>query len=180
LASRGIVIARTPPILVTAEGATTTTTLPGASAPTTTIPSSGGPIASVCSVDGRPGCDDGDPCTIDTCITNAGCWSQPAEGLESVTCTCQRPVPSACAGETLPASIARRQGRACGLFSGAGGPSTTKRLRRGMATLRGSVSLVSKAMKKGKLSGDCAGALKAELLDAKDRAGLLVTLGSGR
>jgi hypothetical protein len=49
-----------------------------------------------------------------------------------------------------------------------------------MATLRGSVSLVSKAMKKGKLSGDCAGALKAELLDAKDRAGLLVTLGSGR
>jgi hypothetical protein len=180
LASRGIVIARTPPILVT--GATTTpTTVPGTSAPTTTTPPTGDPIPSVCSIAGRPGCDDGDPCTIDTCVTNAGCWSRPEEGLEGVTCACQRPVPPSCAGDALPASIVRRHDRACGLFAGASGPSTTKRLRRGMATLKGAIALVSKSQKKGKLSGGCAGALKAELFDAKDRAeGLVLTLGSGR
>jgi Beta-propeller repeat len=177
------VVARTPPIRITAAGPTTSTTVPDSPPPpTTTIPGTTDPgtphgPTSICG----DGCDDGDPCTVDTCVRNAGCASRPAEGLASVTCTCERPAPAACAADTVPAAIGRRQGRACGLFSGAAGPSSAKRLRRAMATLGGSIAVVSKAQKKGKLSADCAGALRAELLDAKDRAaGLVATLASGR
>src|SRR5262249_56342018 len=66
LANRGIVIARTPPILVTAAGTTTTTTIPEAAPPTTTIRE---PIPPVCSIAGRPGCDDRDPCPASHRIT---------------------------------------------------------------------------------------------------------------
>jgi hypothetical protein len=50
-----------------------------------------------------------------------------------------------------------------------------------LTALDASIAAVAKASKKHKLSSDCAGALKAELLDAKDRAArLLATLGSRR
>ena len=56
-----------------------------------------------------------------------------------------------------------------------------KRLRKGMATLGGSIGAVTKARRKGKISSACAGALEAELRDAMERAQrVLLTLGSPR
>jgi hypothetical protein len=124
------------------------------------------------------GCDDGDPCTVDQCVPGRGCESTPAEGAASVTCTCELSAPAACAGWSVPAAVGRLRARACNLFDGA---SASKRVRKGLTALRVEVAAVSKARKKHKLSTDCAGALKAELLDATDRAArLLAALGPRR
>jgi hypothetical protein len=73
----------------------------------------------------------------------------------------------------------RRQTRACGLFADAA--AAPKRVRKASATLGGSIAVVSKARKSGKISTGCADALKAALRDAKDRAGrFLKTLGAAR
>ena len=81
-------------------------------------------------------------------------------------------------------SIGGRQERACGLFDDAAGTTdrtlALRRLRRAVRTLKESITIVSKAHKNG-ISRACAGALKGELRDAKDRAErLLGTLGKPR
>jgi hypothetical protein len=134
--------------------------------PTTTTPP-GAP----CNV----ACNDGDPCTVDECMPAGGCASTPASGFASVTCTCQRVSPAACAGQRLPASIAR----ACGLFDDAAAATdrrqAVKRLRKGAKALKESIA------KTRNVSRDCARALKVELRDAKERADRLVaTLGQSR
>ena len=110
--------------------------------------------------------------------------STPASDFASVTCTCGRVGPAACADKLLPASIGARQERACSLFDDAAGTTdrtlALRRLRRAVRTLKESITIVSKARKNG-ISRDCAGALKGELRDAKDRAErLLGTLGKPR
>jgi hypothetical protein len=139
-------VARSEPIRVDGQGSTTTTLPPGSS----------------CDV----ACDDGDPCTVDECVA-AGCVSTPASGFASVTCTCRRERPAACAGQRLPGSI----DRACGLFDDAAGTPDTaqaaRRLRKGLRALKESIA---KSRKSG-VSRDCVRALKAELRDAKERVG---------
>jgi len=95
-------------------------------------------------------------------------WSDlSASGFASVTCTCRRERPAACAGQRLPGSI----DRACGLFDDAAGTPDTaqaaRRLRKGLRALKESIA---KSRKSG-VSRDCVRALKAELRDAKERAG---------
>ena len=144
-----------------------------------TVAGGGGPgTTAACGV---AACDDGDTCTDDTCVPGAGCVSKPASGVASVVCTCGRPAPDACGA--LPAAIGRRRERACGFFADAAGAGRAqrKRLRKGMATLQGSIGVVVKARRKGKISSACAGALEAELHDAMDRAERVIsTLGSPR
>src|SRR5204863_223294 len=92
---------------------TTTTTAPTTTthAPTTTTLQA----MALCEIVGASVCDDGDPCTVDSCVPRRGCVSPPASGFASVTCTCGRSVPAACAGQELPASIGGRRHRVCGL-----------------------------------------------------------------
>jgi Tol biopolymer transport system component len=141
---------------------------PGSGPTTTTLP----PNAS-CEVAGPSMCDDGDPCTVDTCVAGQGCVSTPASGFESVTCSCRRGAPAACADQSLPASIGKRQGHACSLFDAARTAArapAVKRLRKATGSLKGSINAVAKARKTRKISIDCADALKATLQDTKDRA----------
>ncbi|TMB46812.1 MAG: hypothetical protein E6J60_16180 [Deltaproteobacteria bacterium] len=159
---------------------TTTSTSATTHAPTTTTLQS----MALCEIVGASVCDDGDPCTVDSCVPHRGCMSTPASGFASVTCTCGRVGPVACADQLLPGSIGRRKERACGLFDDAAGTTdrtlALRRLRRAVRTLKESITIVSKARKNG-ISGACGGALKGELRDAKDRAErLLGTLGKPR
>jgi len=159
---------------------TTTSTSTTTHAPTTTTLQA----MALCEIVGASVCDDGDPCTVDSCVPRRGCVSTPASGFASVTCTCGRVGPVACADQLLPASIGPRQERVCSLFDDAAGTTdrtlALRRLRRAVRTLKGSITIVSKARKNG-ISRDCAGALKGELRDAKDRAErLLGTLGKPR
>jgi hypothetical protein len=191
------IIARSEPILVTGAAPTTTTTSstttsttlasttttrptstttmphPTTTSTSTTVPEPDSTTTTTLPSIARCGgdaCDDGDPCTVDSCLPGRGCVSTPAVGLASVTCTCRREEPAACADETLPTSIVRRRARACTLFGDAGGALPPKRLRKGATTLNGSMALVSKARRSGRISSDCADALTAELRDRKDRA----------
>jgi hypothetical protein len=149
-----VVIARSEPILVTA---------------TPTIP----PIAP-CEVEGASACDDGDPCTVDGCVPGQGCTSTPAADLAALTCTCQREQPVACAGQRIPASVGRRQARACSLFDEAAATTRAtrvpRRLEKAVRTINGSMHLVSRVRKSRDLSHDCAAALTSALRDTKDRA----------
>ncbi len=159
---------------------TTTSTSTTTHAPTTTTLQA----MALCEIVGASVCDDGDPCTVDSCVPRRGCVSTPASGFASVTCTCGRVGPVACADQLLPASIGPRKERVCSLFDDAAGTTdrtlALRRLRRAVRTLKGSITIVSKARKNG-ISRDCAGALKGELRDAKDRAErLLGTLGKPR
>ena len=131
----------------------------------------------LCEIVGASVCDDGDPCTVDSCVPRRGCVSTPASGFASVTCTCGRSVPAACAGQELPASIGGRRQRVCGLFAAAAGtarhPLVVRRLRRAVQTLTGSIHAVT-SVRRGTVSADCAVALKGELRDERDRAARLL------
>jgi len=127
------------------------------------------PSGTSCADGAASACDDGDPCTLDDCVQGRGCVSTPTSGFASVTCTCRRPGPAACDGQRLPGSIAR----ACSLFDDAAGATdrtqAVKRLRRGVRALKDSIAAAAKG-RKSRISHACAGALKADLRDAKDRA----------
>jgi hypothetical protein len=126
-------------------------------------------------------CDDGDPCTEDACVPGVGCVSTPVSGFASVTCTCGRSVPAACADQALPASISGRRQRVCDLFASAAGtarrPLVVRRLRRAVQTLTGSIHVV--ASRRRTVSAGCAGALKGELRDTRDRTTRLLATSAG-
>jgi hypothetical protein len=164
------VVARSEPIHVVDSIETSTTVEPASTTTSTTIP----PVAP-CEVEGPAVCQTGNLCTVDQCVPGVGCVSTPLDGLDAVTCACERPVPDACAGRPLPASIVRRHDRSCGLLFDA--PASRKRLKKAVKGLKGALAAVARARKSGDLSPDCLGALGAELADTKDRAErLLATL----
>jgi hypothetical protein len=126
-------------------------------------------------------CDDGDPCTVDACVPGVGCVAAPASGVPSVTCTCRRDDPAACASDLLPASIVIRQQRVCGLFDGAAATTDAtlarRRLRRALRNLKDAITNVAR---RKSLSDGCASALDAALRDAKSRAERLLSTGSAK
>jgi hypothetical protein len=130
---------------------------------TTTVP--------VCIAPGGIPCDDGDPCTDDTCVAGI-CDNAPKLGLDAVTCTCERIQPTVCASESIPRGVTRNATRACRLFSAAV-DSTPKRQRRrlkqGAKALRRAAAIAVRAQVRG-LSPECAAALTNQFEDATERA----------
>jgi hypothetical protein len=158
-----VAIARTQPIRIDGSIVSPSPPSPPPPSPPPSNPS--------CNDGAAPSCDDGDPCTEDACVPGVGCVSTPVAGLASVTCTCGRSVPAACADQVLPASLAGRRQRVCGLFAAADTSRRSlalRRLRRAVQTLNGSIRLV--ANRRRAVSAACASALKAELRDTRDRA----------
>jgi beta-propeller repeat-containing protein len=108
-------------------------------------------------------CDGGDPCAGDACGPTCG---PPAQGPGSVLCTCARAALAACGAESIPRAIDERRRGICDVFAQ---PPTARRLRKAVRMLRGSIRAVSTARRKG-VSAACAGALRQDLRDARDRA----------
>lgn len=131
------------------------------------------PPGASCDDGAASACDDGDPCTEDACVPGVGCVSTPKSGVSGVICTCERSIPAACVDQVLPASIGGRRQRVCSLFATAAGtsrrPLVLRRLRKAVHTLNGSIHLVA-SVRRRTVSAACAGALKEELRDARDRA----------
>jgi hypothetical protein len=132
----------------------------------------GGPIGPTCGTS----CDDGDACTVDVCVEGRICVSTPPSGFASVTCTCGRPTPSACAGQRLPRAVDRRRRRLCGRFDRAATKTVPpiRRLRRDVTGLDQAMRALARARTKGRLSSECATGLEAELRDTQDRAARLL------
>ena len=110
-------------------------------------------------------------------MPGAGCVSTPVSSFASVTCTCGRSVPAACTADEVPASIGGRRQRACALVVSAAGTGrrslVVRRLRKAVQTLTGSIHVLD-SVRRRTVSPGCAGALKGELRDARDRAARLL------
>ncbi len=122
------------------------------------------------------GCDDGDACTVDVCVEGRVCVSTPPSGFASVTCTCGRPAPAACAGERLPRAIDRRRRRLCSRFERAATKAVppVRKLRRDVGGLDQAMRALARARAKGRLSSECATSLDLALRDTRDRASRLL------
>ena len=142
---------------------TTTTTLPGEPA---------------CVRGTSSGCEDGDPCTVDTCTAD-GCLHEPTTSFAAVACL----LPEAgleiapCAGERMPRSIALRyaQGRSLVGRAAQSGRIEQSRQLIGKAAkvLQRAAGRVTTAGSHGRLSPACADVLGATLGEAAARASRL-------
>jgi hypothetical protein len=121
---------------------------------------------------GGDSCDDGDPCTTDSCPADA-CQHSPLSGAAAVCSACQGGLKSpACTGQPVPAMVAQRFTHVCGLEArvGTSKPKKAKKLaQQAVANVRKASALVRKAAKrhKGAISAECAaviaGALQGQL-----------------
>src|SRR5262249_13535403 len=88
---------------------TTSSSVPATSSTSSTVPTT--TLPPVCPAPGGVVCDDGDPCTVDTCVAGV-CDNSDKLGLDGVTCTCERPTPEVCANQTIPHRVQRSLTRA--------------------------------------------------------------------
>jgi len=125
-------------------------------------------------------CEDGDPCTLDTCTAD-GCVHEPTTGFAAVACL----LPEAgleiapCAGERMPRSISVRyaQGRRLVGRAAQSGRIEQSRQLMGKAArvLQGAARQVATASTHGRLSPACADVLGATLEKAAGVALQLAT-----
>ena len=157
----------------TTSSSTTTSLAPPPPATTTTLPS--GPP---CVVGTSSGCDDGDPCTVDTC-TATGCLHDPASGFAAIVCA----LPDAgfrigpCAGQQIPSSVTRLMDQSRSLIGRATPGGRVKQTRRlllkAAKALRTAAKQAIIAGKHGRLSPACVDALRSPLQEAATRAARL-------
>jgi slime mold repeat-containing protein len=114
-------------------------------------------------------CDDGDPCTTDSCDPTAGCTVQPVTGLGAATCLL---IPQASC-QPLPPAIVKAIARAQTRIASAGATSNHHRAKkllvRASHGLKRAAKKTHKLAKKGRISPACAGVLSRNLLDASSR-----------
>jgi hypothetical protein len=149
---------------------TTTTTMMRTSTTSTTLPNH---PAGACAL----GCDDGDPCTIDTC-TAGTCRHDPATGFDAARCILMpTALPFDACGGVIPSALARRIDRARSLVDHAA-QMTPRRARaslmRAVRLLHATRRLELAAERRGEISVDCATALGRLLAEAAARAHGLV------
>jgi hypothetical protein len=118
-------------------------------------------------------CDDGDPCTVDTCDPTNACSVSPIEGYAGVACVCGRSLGSACASASLPRAVRRQFNRACRLVARAARnthPAHVRSLvRRALSAFRLAGTRSSAAMERGTLAPGCAATLQSRITDARGR-----------
>jgi hypothetical protein len=139
---------------------------PGPTTTTTTLPRLVG-----CDPATPNACDDGDPCTIDTCRPETGCGYRAVEGFAAVTCLLHEP--PGCA--PVPAAVAKRLARARALVTRA--EETPRKakvfLRKAVKLVKEARRIVDRRARRHTMSTPCAAAFKRLLRDAQVRAQLL-------
>jgi len=116
-------------------------------------------------------CDDGDPCTIDSCNPADGCLTRSRDGFEGLACICDRTPPATCAGATVPRTITKRSTKACKLIATARTADTVharKLLGRVAVQLKRAKAAVARFGRKA--PAGCGQALAAQLGDDEARA----------
>ena len=120
-------------------------------------------------------CDDGDPCTDDTCDANGDCVNTDKSGYSGLACLCPPPLahPS-CVDRIGPKRLDKRFARACTKLERA---KIAPKIRKQKKLLRRAAKLFNKARKsairgghKGTLNDQCVIGLTGRLSGARDRA----------
>lgn len=117
---------------------------------------------------------DADPCTVASCAAGR-CTQQSLAGIEGLTCTCSRPMPDACAGQSPPPQVGRASKRACRIIGRLPGATAAragrlvrrigKQFARAERGARGATT-----RKRAPLTPSCATALGAAYADGVTRA----------
>jgi hypothetical protein len=115
----------------------------------------------VCAPGSARTCEDGDPCTFDSCDPVSGCDNPSIAGYPGVLCAFTPPI--ACEGEQLPGGIDRSFQKGEGFVSRASAKQTKakKFLTKALAAVRRANALVRKAgtRKRAPISDSCSAAL---------------------
>jgi len=164
--------------VTTSTLSTTTSTIVGVTTTTSTTTTTTLPGEPTCVLGTSSGCEDGDPCTVDTCSAG-GCLHEPTTGFAAVACL----LPEAgleitpCAGDRIPRGITLRyaQGRSLVGRAAQSGRIEQSRQLVGKAAkvLQGAARRVTTAGTHGRLSPACADVLGATLEEAADLASRL-------
>jgi hypothetical protein len=146
-----------PPTTTSLTSTSTSTTL-GPPTTSTTAPTLG------CLAPGaRASCDDGDPCTVDSC-TELGCLWQTRAGVDAIRCVLDRRHDlAACSLRALPAAVTEA-------FTRVGNGVTSRvRSRRLMRLLAHARRSVRRAVRRGRMSDGCGQALLSIVATARAR-----------
>jgi len=112
-------------------------------------------------------CEDGNPCTADSCDPSSGCVFQPATGFEAVTCLLVTSTLEPAVCRPVPAKIAKLMARAqsqIALAVSGESPRLQKQLLgKAMRTLKRATKSTRRVAKRRGLSPLCADALKRVL-----------------
>jgi cysteine-rich repeat protein len=119
-------------------------------------------------------CNDGDPCTSDSCTPAFGCTFTPVTGFESISCTFRRGRIEAACGTGLPNQIDGRIRKAKGLVAKAAltqdPVKARKPLKIVLKNLKKALRVALARRDKEKLDFGCASVLEAEINDIMARA----------
>jgi hypothetical protein len=159
----------------TLHNQTTTTTTSTVHATTTTTTTLLG--VQTCNPNNPASCDDGDPCTVDSCHAGIGCMHPPVEGFESILCLFKRVGlrPAACGSEAVPNGVLSRLNKAQALVNKAESNSKKAKvfLTRAIKLLKRAGKITDRALHKNKISADCAKALKGLFTEVQAKAKLV-------
>ncbi len=156
---------------------TSTVTLPATTSTTRSLPQATTTTTSTtvpraaCTPSDPAGCEDGDPCTVDSCLESGTCAQVPLTGVASVACICDRTLP-ACQ-QAPPRAVARLVIRGCTRARRAAtlaAPRQGVLLRRAGRAFAGAAARALGAARTGRLDPACAEALAATLREARTRA----------
>ncbi len=129
------------------------------------------PVAGCCVVDAD--CDDGDPCTTDTCV-GGDCHHTDLTGVPGARCVCERAAVAACRTDTVPTKIAKKAAAACTTLDHAAKATKpkarTKLLKKAVRAWKALAKLVGKPAAARRLSAQCVAGLKTAYGDAAGRA----------
>jgi len=163
----------------TTHASTTTTMLPQPSTTTTTTASTSTTTTEPPGCD-PPDCDDGNPCTVDTCEEGSRCAHAEAIGFDSVRCVFRGAglQTSLCAREPVPVAITGRFDRAHKVVDRAAEKPRRRQakllLRRSMRILRSASHVAARLGKRHKLDPECVSDLRRVLDDGWGRVRLLL------
>jgi hypothetical protein len=146
------------------------TTLPPPPTTTTSLPPSSRCVP--------PSCEDGDPCSVDACEAE-GCRHTPVGGVEAARCVFQGGGLRAPVCGTIPAAVEKKFAQARGqverAIAAGGGKRAKAALKRSTRALKQAGNGVTKAARKGAVSGECAASLQGRIADAAARVGKLLS-----
>lgn len=111
-------------------------------------------------------CDDGDPCTADTCAPASGCAHEPVTSFPSITCAFERPtIPSGCPAG-VPNIIRSRLDRARQLVTVAGGTERPRTAWRVLGNARRALKQAARVTEARRRHGSIEPACATALADA--------------
>lgn len=130
-------------------------------------------VGGTCTAGSALVCDDGDPCTVDSCDAASGCVTGPLAGFDVLACVCARSQPASCTDQPVPKSLADRFSRACAWIAhakGVTGKKRTKLVTRAVTQFTKATKLATKAAGHKGLSESCGMALAERFTDNRARA----------